>query len=98
MCRAIVSLRERGCPGTFLGRLEEGGAHGSDCCEGVVKGGQQVGRARDGGGSLASLEMVLACWACEHCTSVGLNSLWGDAVCVSMSVCKWRCHHLWSRD
>ena len=47
MCRAIVSLRERGCPGTFLGRLEEGGAHGSDCCEGVVKGGQQVGRARD---------------------------------------------------
>ena len=39
-----------------------------------------------GGGSLASLEMVLACWACEHCTSMGLNSLWGDA-CVWACVC-----------
>ena len=50
------------------------------------EGGQQVGRARDGGRLLGSLEMVLACWAREHCTSVGLNSLWGDA-CVCACVC-----------
>ena len=45
-----------------------------------------MGRARDGGRLLGSLEMVLACWAREHCTSVGLNSLWGDA-CVCACVC-----------
>ena len=45
-----------------------------------------MGRTRDGGRLLGSLEMVLACWAREHCTSVGLNSLWGDA-CVCACVC-----------
>lgn len=79
-------------PGETGGGRGTGAApHGCDRCEGVVKGGQQVGRARGGGRLLGSLEMVLACWACEHCTSVGLNSLWDDAyvcafVCASGDV------------
>lgn len=37
-------------PGETRGGRGTGAApHGSDRCEGVVKGGQQVGRARDGG-------------------------------------------------
>lgn len=90
MCRAIVSLRGRGCPGTFLGRQEEGGAREQHRMAVTVAKAWWRGDSRwaglvVGGGSLAVWRW---CW---HAGLVSIALQWDWILSGMMRVCVHLC-------